>query len=288
MDKGSSNRVPASNVPSPAVATSKERENSSRTQELHFRKCVNSDVTPELQETQQKPKDQSVILTANGTTHATEEARVYVHDLDMFGQVQSLKETPAVLSLRKLCEETVIRIDGIQDSHHTHQEWDNIWIYNKQPHPLGSPRRASNRSPDPWSVWPEADTSCGRQRAKTRRSSSSRISPQLTWKYYRQHFLLPHPPAKPASHRARRKTNLITYFPTASNCEVRRCMKVARAPSGINPDDQTDKIQIAERCGDMVTADHKVLNEEQESRLHHKYAVVVQDLATEWTQKWSK
>ena len=28
-----------------------------------------------------------------------------------------------------------------------------------------------------------------------------------------------------------------------------------------------DRIKIAERCGDMVTAGHRVLNEEQESRL---------------------
>ena len=39
---------------------------------------------------------------------------------------------------------------------------------------------------------------------------------------------------------------------------------------------------IAERCGDVRTADHKVLVEEQASRLYHKYAVVVQDLAMRW------
>ena len=31
--------------------------------------------------------------------------------------------------------------------------------------------------------------------------------------------------------------------------------------------------------GFMKTADHWVLNEDQESRLHHKYVMVVQDLA---------
>ena len=36
--------------------------------------------------------------------------------------------------------------------------------------------------------------------------------------------------------------------------------------------------------GEMVTADHKVLNEEGESRNNHRYAVVVQDLATQWIQ----
>ena len=43
-------------------------------------------------------------MTANGTSHATEEATVYVCDLDMFVQVQALKESLAVLWLGKLCE----------------------------------------------------------------------------------------------------------------------------------------------------------------------------------------
>ena len=40
----------------------------------------------------------------------------------------------------------------------------------------------------------------------------------------------------------------------------------------------------------MITADHKVLNEEQESRRHHRYAAVVSDLATQWIQSypWKK
>ena len=44
-------------------------------------------------------------MTANGTTHATEEDTVFVFDLDKLFQVQVMKESPAVLSLRKLCEE---------------------------------------------------------------------------------------------------------------------------------------------------------------------------------------
>ena len=37
---------------------------------------------------------------------------------------------------------------------------------------------------------------------------------------------------------------------------------------------------------DLITADHKVLNEEGESRNNHRYAVVVQDLATQWIQSY--
>ena len=43
-------------------------------------------------------------------------------------------------------------------------------------------------------------------------------------------------------------------------------------------------MEIAERFGDMITADHQVLDEDQKARIRRKYAVVVQDLATQWTQ----
>ena len=42
----------------------------------------------------------------------------------------------------------------------------------------------------------------------------------------------------------------------------------------------------AEHFGDVVTADHKVVSEESESRNNHRYAVVVQDLATQWIQSY--
>ena len=45
----------------------------------------------------------TVVLTANGEVHTHEEAQVFVHDLNLFVTVQLLEETPAVLSLGKLC-----------------------------------------------------------------------------------------------------------------------------------------------------------------------------------------
>ena len=42
----------------------------------------------------------------------------------------------------------------------------------------------------------------------------------------------------------------------------------------------------AEKFGDLITADHKALNEEGEPRNHHRYAVVIQDLATQWIQSY--
>ena len=40
----------------------------------------------------------------------------------------------------------------------------------------------------------------------------------------------------------------------------------------------------AENFGDLTTADDKVLSEGGESRNKHRYAVVVQGLATQWIQ----
>ena len=41
----------------------------------------------------------------DGEVRTHEEAQVFVHDLNQFVTVQLLEETPAVLSLGKLCED---------------------------------------------------------------------------------------------------------------------------------------------------------------------------------------
>ena len=43
---------------------------------------------------------------------------------------------------------------------------------------------------------------------------------------------------------------------------------------------------MQKKFGDLITADHKVLNEGCESRDNHCYAVVVQDLVTQWIQSY--
>ena len=45
------------------------------------------------------------MVKANGEVQTSEEAQVFVHDLDRIVTVQLLEDTPAVLSLGKLCEE---------------------------------------------------------------------------------------------------------------------------------------------------------------------------------------
>ena len=45
------------------------------------------------------------VVTANGDVHAKEDATVYVKKLDFCVTVKLLEDTPAVLSLGKLCED---------------------------------------------------------------------------------------------------------------------------------------------------------------------------------------
>ena len=42
----------------------------------------------------------------------------------------------------------------------------------------------------------------------------------------------------------------------------------------------------AEHFSDLITADHRILSKESESRNNHQYAVVVQDLATQWSESY--
>ena len=74
-----------------------------------------------------------------------------------------------------------------------------------------------------------------------------------------------------------RKHCIYTHFPKDRNCEVCLRTKMTRAPwrrrSG-------EAVPRAENFGDLITAEHKVLNEDGESRNNHRYAVVVQELAT--------
>ena len=47
----------------------------------------------------------TTMMTANGEVQTSEEAQVYVHDLDLFATVQILDDTPAFPSFGKVCEE---------------------------------------------------------------------------------------------------------------------------------------------------------------------------------------
>ena len=239
------------------------------------------DVTPEEQETIQKSKDPMVTMTANGTTHTTEDVTVYVCDLDMFVQVQWLKESPALLSLGKLCEEngcsyawhpgqpsyfikngkniecrTVkhirLVVPGVQATEHQTKALEE----RKRTPAVGDHQRSAETKIPEWLLLVKKNWRGDLQVRQTYL--------QWTWPYHLQQFLLPRT-LQENLFRTNKEESTIRWliFPKSSNCEDCRRTKVTRAPCRRNLGDPADRSQIAQRFEDMVTADHKVLNEDQ-------------------------
>ena len=72
---------------------------------------------------------------------------------------------------------------------------------------------------------------------------------------------------------------------TSSKTEIARSArtKITRGPCRRRTGGAVPR---AENFGDLITAGHKVLSEGCESRNNHRYAVVVQDMATQWIQSY--
>ena len=81
------------------------------------------------------------------------------------------------------------------------------------------------------------------------------------------------------------KHGLITHFPKDPNCEICLKTKITRAPCRRRAGTVVPR---AEHFGDLITADHRVFGEGCESRNNHRYAVVVQDVATQWIQSYPR
>ena len=77
--------------------------------------------------------------------------------------------------------------------------------------------------------------------------------------------------------------SVYTLFPKDRNCEICQRTKITRAPCRKR---NGGVVHRAEKFGDLITADHKVLSEGCGSRNNHRYAVVVQDSATQWIQSY--
>ena len=79
------------------------------------------------------------------------------------------------------------------------------------------------------------------------------------------------------------KHNVHTHFPKDRNCEICERTRITRAPCRRH---NGEAVPRAANFGDLITADQKVPSDNCESRNNHRYAVVVQDLATQWIQAY--
>ena len=77
------------------------------------------DLSDAEMETLTKSCSATIVITANGEVQTREEATVYVKELDIFLTMKVLENTPAVLSLGKLCDENGYSYE---------------WIHGQKPH----------------------------------------------------------------------------------------------------------------------------------------------------------
>ena len=103
------------------------------------------------------------------------------------------------------------------------------------------------------------------------------------WETESKRFQTAFPKARP-SNNSGGKHNFFNHFPKDPSFDTCKRTKIKRAPCRRNPESRKDT--TSHKNGDVIAAEHKVLGEENESRPHHRYAVVVHDVATQWIQSY--
>ena len=79
------------------------------------------------------------------------------------------------------------------------------------------------------------------------------------------------------------KHSVYTHFSFDRNCKNCQRTKITRASCRRR---NGGAVLRAENFGDLIIADHEVLSDKCEFRNNHRYAVVVQDLVTQWIQAY--
>ena len=285
----------------------------------------------------------TIVTSAKGEVHTHEEAIVYVKELDIFLTMKVLENTPAVLSLGKLCDENGYSYEWI-NGQKPHLIKDGIRIIcntenfvpivvpglsssssassstsrtpmKQESHSSSSSSSSSHtvgeiqvREREDWnssdispvSVSNVVDDGSGQPDETTTERGNPLNSEIPEWlQEFRENLVDDEIPLQGGSHASsshevslesttkRRedlgKHSVYTTFPKDRNCEICKRTKITRAPCRRR---NGEAVPRAAKFGDLITADHKVLSDSCESRNNHRYAVVVQDLATQWIQTY--
>ena len=303
----------------------------------------------------------TIVITANGEVQTHEEAIVYVKELDIFLTMKVLENTPAVLSLGKLCDENGYSYEWI-NGQKPHLIKNGIRIIcntenfvpivvpgltsssSTSSSSLRTPIKQESRSSSSSSSSPSSptvgDMSVGEkgdesnhdispvpvsesvgdrtgEPVETQANKNPKTNKKETtiergdplcsddseipeWlQEFRENLVDDEIPLQGGSHASssheaslepitkRRedlgKHSVYTHFPKDGNFEICKRTKITRAPCRRR---KSEAVPRAVNFGDLITADHKVLSDNCESRNNHRYAVVVQDLATQWIQAY--
>ena len=280
----------------------------------------------------------TIVKTANGEVQTHEEATVYVKELDIFLTMKVFENTPAVLSLGKLCDENGYSYKWI-NGQKPHLIKDGIRIRcntekfvpivvpgllssssgssstsktpSRQESHSSSSFSTSSSSPtvseiqtrergdriesdiSPVQVSNSVDDGSGQPDETTIERSNPLNSEIPEWlQEFRENLVDDEIPLQGDSHAISSheasledlgKHSVYTHFPKDRNCEICQRTKITRAPCRRR---NGGAVPRAENFGDLMTADHKVLSDNCESRNNHRYAVVVPGLATQWIQAY--
>ena len=283
-----------------------------------------------------KSRSPTTVITANGEVQTHEEATVHVKELDIFLAMKVLEDTPAVLSLGKLCDEhgytyewingqkphlikngiriqcnsenfVPIVVPGLSTSSSSSLPFSTSMTLSRQE--IDHPKSSSNSSTSP-PMTSSTVSSESVDRQERGDPYSSETSEELLTKpteiqkpnknedheqarrdprhsdipEWLSHASSSHEvSSEPTSKRSADlgKHSVKTHFPKDRNCDTCQRTKITRVPCRRR---NGEAVLRAENLGDLTTADHKVLSDNCESRNNHRYAVVVQDLATQWIQ----
>ena len=303
----------------------------------------------------------TIVITANGEVQTHEEAIVYVKELDIFLTMKVLENTPAVLSLGKLCDESgysyewingqkphlikngirivcntenfvPIVVPGLsssssrssstsrtpmkQESHSSSSSSSSPSSPSVGDLSVREREDATNSDISPVPVSNSVDDRSGRPdetqankipKTNKKETTIERCDPLCSvnseipeWlQEFRETLVDDEIPLQGGSHASssheaslepitkRRedlgKHNVHTHFLEDRNCEICERNKITRAPCRRR---NGEAVPRTVNFGDLITADHKVFSDNCESRDNHRFAVVVQDLATQWIQAY--
>ena len=221
----------------------------------------------------------TIVITANGEVQTHEEAIVYVKELGIFLTMKVLENTPAVLSLGKLCDENGYSYEWI-NGQKPHLIKDGIRIICNTENfvPIVVPGLSSSSSgSSSTSKTPSRQESHSSSSSSTSSSSptvsetdSGRGSSEIPeWlQEFRENLVDDEIPEHGDSHASsshevslepttkRRedlgKHNVHTHFPKDRNCEICQRAKITRAPCRRRNGGAAAR---AEHFGDLITAD---------------------------------
>ena len=300
------------------------------------------DLSDAEMDTLTKSRSPTIVITANGEVQTHEEATVYVKELDIFLTIKVVENTPAVLSLGKLCDENGYSYEWINGQKpHLINNGVRILCNTENFVPIVVPglidfkdtfKTSSSSSPtvseiktrerddrtesdiSPVTVSTTVDERSGqpdeiqannppkpnKKETTIERGNPCDDSEVPEWlQEFREILVNDEIPLQGGSHASSSheaslepttkrsedlgKHSVYTHFPKDRNCEICKRTKISRAPCRRR---NGEAVLLAEKFGDLITADHKVLSDNCESRNNHRYAIVVQDLATQWIQAY--